>query len=113
MRAFLNLVSCDDWHRPQPRLSPDHIEQYDMLWRVLKKRHLSCVRASSHWFSRGRFSKYWLLRRPGEWQKVSRSLKPLLAYDRMRRFDSKTGDFDERPYVIKRELARSLPIYNI
>lgn len=113
MRAFVNLVSGNDWGRPQPKLTPDHAEQYDMLWRVLQKKKLACVRASNQWFSRGSFKRYWLLKRPGEWIKVNRPLKPLLAYDRMRRFDSKTGDFDEKPYIIKRALARYVPVYNV
>ena len=113
MRTFLNLVNGDDWHRPQPRMSPDHDEQYEMLGKVLRKKKIENLRASSKWFARGKFTKYWRMRADGSWERVNRSLRPSIVYDRMRRFDSKTGDFSELPYSIKREIARAYPFYNV
>ncbi|MDP2587323.1 MAG: hypothetical protein Q8P33_00925 [bacterium] len=94
-------------------MSPDHDEQYEMLGKVLRKKKIENVRASSKWFSQGKFTKYWRMQADGSWEQVNRSLRPSLVYDRMRRFDSKTGDFSELPYSIKREIARLYPFYNV
>jgi len=109
---MVNISGGDDWSRPAPRLTPDHVEQYDALWHVLKRKKILLIRVSYKWFDGKRFKKYWVMDRPGQWQKVNKPIVGTFALDRMQRFDRDSGDYDVAPYIIKREMAKRLPIYN-
>lgn len=110
---MLNLSSGNDWHRPQPKLTPDHEEQYNALWHVLHKKKLELLRASYQWFKDGYFTHSWRMVRPGEWEKHTGKIRPSFIYDRTVRFDWQTGDYLITPYNTKREIARHVPLYNM
>lgn len=106
------MYTGDDWHRQHAQTGIYAEREYRAWHAVAKPLGIRLVRGSIQWCKNGRFIKYWRITDEG-WEKVSRSIRPTLVYDRTRTFNKKTGA--PLPYVeaMRSDVSEHLPVYNL
>ncbi|MFO0704617.1 MAG: hypothetical protein U0517_01400 [Candidatus Andersenbacteria bacterium] len=114
MKSLLNLYTGDDWYRTQP-LETNGLDRSYAAWgRVMRRRKVQLVRASIHWYHKGRFTKYWIYDLAGKrWEKVRKPITPNGIYDKGRTHDPETGEQLVSLLAKKREVAAHLRMINL
>lgn len=112
MPSILTLYYDDDWKNEEP-IATAHLAGLYYVWsQIARKRGYTLTAASSQWFAKGSFTKYWRLRRDMTWEKVRRPLRPRVCYDRSANFDLQ-GRIIDQVFTLQYAVRQAVPVVNV